>query len=93
VLGGTLTYQECFYEFSRQLLHFSANVTWTEGDLLQGLPESVRPGLFGSEMRLATATTPEGFLAPFLFEARVDQECSAVPARASTWGRLKAIYR
>ena len=93
VLGGTLTYAVCFYQWSNQILHLSANVTWNEGDLLQGIPVNVRPGLFGSEMRLATATSPEGFLAPFIFESRVDQECSAVPARARTWGRLKALYR
>lgn len=92
-LGGTLTDVECFYQLSSQVLYFSAKVAWTDGDLLQNIPASVSAeGLSGPKCRSPRPTRGRGSLARIGFDPRAF-ECSPVPARASTWGRLKAISR
>jgi hypothetical protein len=68
-----------------------ANITWTGGSLLGYLGgENPCPALFTGGITWYPPVMIAGYL--FRHDGKIDHEC-ATPARTSTWGRMKKLYR
>lgn len=98
--NGTLILQGTFSAFTTETNNFTTfqvgdaegTITWTGGSLFSLVsPSGVPcPGLFVGGMTWRPTVVPAGYL--FRHDGKIDLNCP-VPANASTWGRIKSLYR
>jgi hypothetical protein len=98
--NGTLLLSGTFYNFYTQTNNFSnfstgnaeANISWTGGTLLPFMSPGGHPcpSLFTGGLSWHPGVVIPGYL--FRHDGKIDLECPT-PARSSTWGKIKALYR
>jgi len=98
--NGTLLLSGTIDNFYTQTNDFSGfqtgnaegNVTWTGGTLLPFVSQfgAPCPSLFTGGLSWQPGVMIEGYL--FRHDGKIDLDCPT-PAKSSTWGRLKALYR
>ena len=94
LLSGTI---DNFYTQTNNFSGFQTGnaegtITWTGGNLLSYVTEGGEscPTLFTGGLSWADGVMPEGYL--FRHDGKVDLDCPT-PARTSTWGKIKTLYR
>ena len=98
---GTLLLSGIFTSFVVQTNNFTlydtgnieGGIAWTGGSLLNDLDvngDGPCPGLFTGGATWYPPVLISGYL--FRHDGKIDLQCP-VPARTSTWGRVKALYR
>jgi len=91
LLKGTVS---GFYTQTSDFSHFDTgnaegHITWTGGSLLAYVAGDC-PDLFTGGITWNPSLVITGYL--FLHDGKIDHECPT-PARSSTWGRMKKLYR
>lgn len=94
LLSGTMTN---FYVQTNDFSSFSTgnaegNIAWTGGSLLPNVSPGGQPcpSLFTGGLSWHPGVLIPGYL--FRHDGKIDLECPT-PAKSSTWGRIKALYR
>jgi len=96
LLEGRLRLPQAVFNSANQSWALTGEVDWQNGLLLALLPEKVRrfTTFSGSGFASEYVPVPPGYLHWASLEFRLAEEsCSATDTRASTWGRLKVLYR
>jgi hypothetical protein len=98
--NGTLLLSGTFFNFYTQTNNFSnfstgnaeANISWTGGTLLPFMSPGGQPcpSLFTGGLSWQAGVVIPGYV--FRHDGKIDLECPT-PARPSTWGKIKALYR
>ena len=73
--------------------NIEGNINWTGGTLYDQLTQNGGqpcPGLFTGGSTWNPPLLPAGYL--FLHDGKIDLQCPT-PARTSTWGKIKTLYR
>lgn len=98
-VNGTLLLSGIVSNFFTQTNNFTTfmtgnsegNITWTGGSLIGHVGgQSPCPALFTGGMTWLPSVNIAGYL--FRHDGKIDHECPT-PARSSTWGRMKSLYR
>lgn len=94
ILSGTVT---SFYTQTNDFSTFQTGnaegtITWTGGTLLSYVSQGGQPcpSLFTGGLSWQPGVMIEGYL--FRHDGKIDLDCPT-PARTSTWGKVKALYR
>jgi hypothetical protein len=99
-VNGTLILSGTVSNFFTQSNNFTANmtgnsegnITWTGGSLIGYVLDGGTPcpALFTGGMTWLPSVNIQGYL--FRHDGKIDHECPT-PAKTSTWGRMKSLYR
>ncbi len=94
ILSGTI---DNLYTQTNDFSNFSTGnaegkITWTGGTLLPFMGQGGHPcpSLFTGGLSWAPGVVIPGYL--FLHDGKIDLDCPT-PARTSTWGRIKTLYK